>query len=108
MGFKVEMLSNYLFKGRSDEVSRSRRLDPEQVDADALRASVQSRRVYTRVRRGVVLTLLLLTSPAALITIGVCALLIAASMGRPIFFLQDAPVEAPGRSLDKPGWSPHD
>ena len=83
------MLSNHIFKRRSDEVSRLGRVDPEQVDADALRAKVQSRRVYIRVRRGIVLTLLLLSSPAALITIAVCSLLIAASMGQPIFFLQE-------------------
>src|SRR5829696_5771896 len=83
------MLSNHIFKRRSDEVSRLGRVDPEQVDADALRAKVQSRRVYIRVRRGIVLTLLILSSPAALITIAVCSLLIAASMGQPIFFLQE-------------------
>ena len=66
-----------------------RRVDPEQVDADVLRASVQSRGIYIRLKRVADLTLVLLASPAAVITLAGCALLIALLMGSPIFFAQE-------------------
>ena len=60
-----------------------------QGDADALRRSVESRRLYVRVKRVTDLASVLLASPAALITIGFCALVIVLLMGRPVFFVQD-------------------
>jgi lipopolysaccharide/colanic/teichoic acid biosynthesis glycosyltransferase len=62
---------------------------PHQVDAVALQRSVSSRRVYARVKRVADLILVLLASPAALLSIGFCALLIALLTGRPIFFVQN-------------------
>src|SRR5215203_320416 len=70
-------------------VKKGKRLNPEQVEAEPLEKRVCSRRVYTKVKRAADLVTVVLASPATLLTVAVCALLIAIFMGRPVFFVQN-------------------
>jgi lipopolysaccharide/colanic/teichoic acid biosynthesis glycosyltransferase len=69
--------------------TRSRRLPLGQVDEASLRQSADARPVYTGVKRAVDIAVVLLACPAVFLTVLLCALLIAAAMGRPIFFVQN-------------------
>jgi len=66
-----------------------KRVCPEKIDARALEQRVCSRRRYLGVKRFIDLVMVLLASPAALLTIVTIAILVAAMTGRPIFFVQD-------------------
>lgn len=67
----------------------NKRISPDEVDVKAIQAHVDSERAYLRIKRTVDLVLVLLASPAAILTVALGALLIATLMGRPVFFAQN-------------------
>ena len=69
--------------------SAQRRISPKQVDPDALKRYVRSRAGYVRVKRAVDIAIILMSLPAIATLIAVVALLIAVTMGRPVFFIQN-------------------
>ena len=71
------------------DLARSPARSADDVDVTGLKQIACSRPIYRIVKRAVDLGVVLLTAPAVLVIVAMCAVLIAILMGRPIFFMQD-------------------